>query len=277
VSKVTPEQIVEGIVGKKMEGQLVYHARDDASTQGDPVLEARGLNAGPRVRDVSFTVHAGEILGLAGLMGSGRTELARALFGIDRLDSGEIYIRGKKADLSTPKRAMTAGLALIPEDRRAQGLVLDHSVRENLLLALLGQISRGPMLNVVAGKALSSAMIKKFAVTAAHPDKPVRLLSGGNQQKVVLAKWLGTDPDVLILDEPTAGVDIGTKSEILDMVRGLATDGKAVIIISSEYPELLAVSDRVLILRDGSVTRNLLRSEIADEETLQLAVQGVRQ
>jgi ribose transport system ATP-binding protein len=277
LSNVTPEQIVEGIVGKKMEGQLAYQARDDASTQGNPVLEARGLSAGPRVRDVSFTVHAGEILGLAGLMGSGRTELARALFGIDRLDSGEIYIRGKKVDLSTPKRAIAAGLALIPEDRRAQGLVLDHSVRENLLLPLLNQISRGLLLNLRAGKALSSALIKKFAVTAAHPDNPVRLLSGGNQQKVVLAKWLGTDPDVLILDEPTAGVDIGTKSEILDMIRRLATDGKAVIIISSEYPVLLAVSDRVLILREGSVTRDLLRSEIPDEENLQLAVQGVRQ
>ena len=277
LSSVTPERIVEGIVGKKMEGQLAYQERDAAATQGMPVLEARNLNAGPRVRGVSFTVHAGEILGLAGLMGSGRTELARALFGIDRLDSGEIYIRGTKVDLSTPQRAIAAGLALIPEDRRAQGLVLDHSVRDNLLLPLLGQITRGPMLNRRAGRSLSSALIKRFAVSAADPDKPVRLLSGGNQQKVVLAKWLGTEPDVLILDEPTAGVDIGTKSEILDMVRKLATEGKAVIIISSEYPELLAVSDRVLVLRDGSVIHDLLRSDIADEEALQLAVQGVKQ
>jgi len=277
LSNVTPERIVEGIVGKKMEGQLAYQARDAATTQGVPVLEARNLNAGPRVRDVSFTVHAGEILGLAGLMGSGRTELARALFGIDRVDSGAIYIRGAKVDLSTPQRAIAAGLALIPEDRRAQGLVLDHSVRDNLLLPLLGQITRGPVLSKGAGRTLSSALIKRFAVSVADPDKPVRLLSGGNQQKVVLAKWLGTEPDVLILDEPTAGVDIGTKSEILDMVRKLATEGKAVIIISSEYPELLAVSDRVLILQDGYVIRDLLRGEIADEETLQLEVQGVKQ
>lgn len=277
LSSVTPEQIVEGIVGKKMEGRLAYQERDTAGPKGLPVLEARNLNSGPRVRGVSFTVHAGEILGLAGLMGSGRTELARALFGIDRLESGEIYVRGAKVDLSTPQRAIAAGLALIPEDRRAQGLVLDHSVRDNLLLPLLGQIARGPMLSKKAGRALSSALIKRFAVSVADPDKPVRLLSGGNQQKIVLAKWLGTDPDVLILDEPTAGVDIGTKSEILDMVRKLATAGKAVIIISSEYPELLAVSDRVLVLRDGSVVQDLLRSEIADEETLQLAVQGVLQ
>jgi ribose transport system ATP-binding protein len=274
LSDVTPEQIVEGIVGKKIEGQLSYQQRErDASAS--PILEARGLSSGKRVRDVSFTLRSGEILGLAGLMGSGRTELARVLFGIDPLDSGEILIRGKKALITNPRRAIAAGLALIPEDRRDQGLVLDHSVRDNLLLPLLDKITRGPLLDGGAGKKLSSSLIQKFAVKVAHPNKPVRLLSGGNQQKVVLAKWLGTEPDVLILDEPTAGVDIGTKSEILDMIRELADAGKAVIVISSEYPELLAVSDRVLVLRDGSITRELDRSEIADEESLQLAVQGV--
>ena len=275
LTDVTPEQIVEGIVGKKMDGQLAYQERVVTVSEGEPLLEARDLRAGRRVREVSFSLRAGEILGLAGLMGSGRTELARVLFGIDRLDGGAIYMHGHRVDLSSPRRAIAAGLALIPEDRRAQGLVLDHSVRENILLPLLGQIGRGPLLDVGAGKALSSALMEKFEVSAARPDKPVRLLSGGNQQKVVLAKWLGTDPKVLILDEPTAGVDIGTKTEILDMVRGLANAGKAIIIISSEYPELLAVSDRVLVLRDGAVTAELRRDEIPDEETLQLAVQGV--
>jgi ribose transport system ATP-binding protein len=275
LTDVTPEQIVEGIVGKKIEGQLAYRERDHAAHEGAPLMEVRGLNSGRRVRDISFTLRPGEILGLAGLMGSGRTELARALFGIDRRDSGEILIRGKKINPSSPQQAIDAGVALIPEDRRAQGLVLDHSVRDNLLLPLLGQISRGPLLDSTRGKELSSSLIKKFAVKVAHPHRPVRLLSGGNQQKVVIAKWLGTDPDILILDEPTAGVDIGTKSEILDMIRELASAGKAVIVISSEYPELLAVSDRVLVLKDGSVIRDIPRSEIADEEYLQLAVQGV--
>ncbi len=275
LSDVTPEQIVEGIVGKKIEGQLAYRERDHVAHEGAPLLEVRGLNAGRRVRDISFSLRPGEILGLAGLMGSGRTELARALFGIDRLDTGEIFIRGKKINLTSSQQAIDAGVALIPEDRRAQGLVLDHSVRDNLLLPLLGQIRRGPLLDSAKGKELSSSLIKKFAVKVAHPHRPVRLLSGGNQQKVVIAKWLGTDPDILILDEPTAGVDIGTKSEILDMIRGLASAGKAVIVISSEYPELLAVSDRVLVLKDGSVIRDIPRSDIADEEYLQLAVQGV--
>lgn len=274
LTNVTPEQIVEGIVGKKIEGQLSYRARQVAPDVA-PLLEVRGLNAGRRVRDVSFALRPGEILGLAGLMGSGRTELARALFGIDKVDSGEVLLRGKKVTLASPQQAINAGVALIPEDRRAQGLVLEHSVQDNLLLPLLGQIQRGPLLDGAKGKELSSSLIKRFAVKVAHPHRPVRLLSGGNQQKVVIAKWLGTDPDILILDEPTAGVDIGTKSEILDMIRELANAGKAVIVISSEYPELLAVSDRVLVLRDGSIIRDIPRSEIADEEYLQLAVQGV--
>jgi len=275
LTKVTPEQIVEGIVGKKVEGQLSYRARNDVGTDVEPLLEVRGLNAGLRVRDVSFALRPGEILGLAGLMGSGRTELARALFGIDKLDSGQVLIRGRKVTLASPQQAINAGIALVPEDRRAQGLVLEHSVQDNLLLPLLKHIQRGPLLDGAKGNELSASLIKRFAVKVAHPHRPVRLLSGGNQQKVVIAKWLGTDPDILILDEPTAGVDIGTKSEILDMIRELASDGKAIIVISSEYPELLAVSDRVLVLKDGSIIRDIPRSDIADEEYLQLAVQGV--
>ena len=275
LADVTPEQIVEGIVGKKIEGQLTYRHRGH-DTDVAPLLEVRNLNAGPRVRGVSFTLRPGEILGLAGLMGSGRTELARALFGIDRVDSGEILLRGRKVSIDSPRQAIEEGFALIPEDRRAQGLVLEHSVRENLLLPMLDRTRKGVLLSSKAGKKLSSQLIERFAVKVANPQRPVRLLSGGNQQKVVLAKWLGTGPEVLILDEPTAGVDIGTKSEILDMIRGLADAGKAVIVISSEYPELLAVSDRILVLRDGTVVDDLDRGDVEDEESLQLAVQGVQ-
>jgi len=271
---ITPAQIVEGIVGKKMGAEMAYRERG-RETFGEVLLEAKNLNAPPRVNDVSFALRAGEILGLAGLMGSGRTELARVLFGIDAPRSGEITIRGRRVHLSSPERAISSGLALIPEDRREQGLVLDHSVRENLLLPLLEKVQNGILLSKAKSRALSDDLIKRFAVKVAHPDRAVRLLSGGNQQKVVLAKWLGTDPDVLILDEPTAGVDIGTKSEILEMIRELANAGKGVIVISSEYPELLAVSDRIIILRDGAVAAEVPRSEIADEEALQLAVQGV--
>lgn len=276
LSDVSPEDIVEGIVGRRIEGQLAYRERETVEHDGPPLLEVRGLTAGDRVREVSFTLRRGEIVGLAGLMGSGRTELARALFGIDRADAGDVLVKGERVALSSPKRAIAAGLALVPEDRREQGLVLDHSVRENLLLPLLDEVRRGPLLSTAESRSLSASLIERLRIKVAHPNRPVRLLSGGNQQKVVIAKWLGTDPDVLILDEPTAGVDIGTKSEILDRVRDLAASGKAVIVISSEYPELLAVSDRILIIREGSIVRELPRRDIPDEETLELAVQGVQ-
>ena len=275
LSDVTPEEIVEGIVGREIEGGSLSWQERRLPEEPMPLLEARNLCAGQRVRNVSFRLHAGEILGLAGLMGSGRTELARCLFGVDRLEDGQVLLRGQRVDLSNPRKATAAGIALIPEDRREQGLVLEHSVRDNLLLPLLGRIERGAFLSDRAGNALARSLIQRFAVKVANPNRPVRLLSGGNQQKVVIAKWLGIEPDVLIMDEPTAGVDIGTKSEILDMIRGLADDGKGIILISSELPELLAVSDRVLVLRDGSVAQELPRRDIPDEESLQLAVQGV--
>ncbi|MEN2736382.1 sugar ABC transporter ATP-binding protein [Microbacterium sp. X-17] len=276
LSAVTPEEIVEGIVGRRIEGQLTYRSRDTVEHDGPPLLEVRGLTAGDRVRDASFSLRRGEIVGLAGLMGSGRTELARALFGIDRANAGEVLVNGRPVVLSSPKRAIASGLALVPEDRREQGLVLDHSVRENLLLPLLDEVRHGPLLSTAESRRLSASLIERLRIKVSHPGRPVRLLSGGNQQKVVIAKWLGTEPDVLILDEPTAGVDIGTKSEILDRVRDLAASGKAVIVISSEYPELLAVSDRILIIREGSIVRELPRGDVPDEETLELAVQGVQ-
>ncbi|HEV7727970.1 MAG: monosaccharide transporter ATP-binding protein family [Modestobacter sp.] len=274
LADVTPAQIVEGIVGKEIEGQMSYQQRPARDGAAEPVLELQDVTAGPRVRGVSFSVGRGEIVGLAGLMGSGRTELARVLFGIDPLGSGSIRLRGQELRLSGPQDAMAAGIALIPEDRRAQGLVLEHSVRENLTLPLLGRMRRGPLLDDRKGRSLARDLIERFSIKVADPDRPVRRLSGGNQQKVVIAKWLGTEPAVLVMDEPTAGVDIGTKSEILATIRSLADEGMAVLVISSEYPELLAVSDRVVVLREGAVHRQLDRADIPDENHLQLAVQG---
>ena len=274
LSAVTPEEIVEGIVGRRVDGALEYQERRKAA-DADILLEAVDLRAGRRVNGISFQLRRGEIIGLAGLMGSGRTELAQCLFGIDRPESGEIRIQGEVVDIQSPGAAVEAGLALIPEDRREQGLVLDHSVRENILLPLMDRIRSGPLLNRGAGKRLAAELIDRFSVKVADAEKPVRTLSGGNQQKVVIAKWLGTEPKVLIMDEPTAGVDIGTKSEIVGIIRELADSGQGIIVISSEYPELLAVSDRVLIMRDGQIVKELERSEIPDEESLQLAVLGV--
>jgi ribose transport system ATP-binding protein len=275
VADLSPEQIVAAIVGREVDA-LEWVERPAATKDTTPLLEVRNLTAANGVTDMSFTLHAGEILGLAGLMGSGRTELAKLIFGIDRPTSGEILLRGEPAGITNPRIAIAKGIALVPEDRRLQGLVLDHSVRENLLLPLLPGLNRGPLVDDRRGDGLAAQLIERLQIKLASAKRPVRLLSGGNQQKVVIAKWLGRDPDVLILDEPTAGVDIGTKSEIIQRIRELADSGKAVIVISSELAELLAVSDRVLVLRNGTVTDDLDRRDIDDEESLQLAIQGVR-
>jgi ribose transport system ATP-binding protein len=273
IGNLDPAAIIEHIVGRRVSG-MEYESRP-VKRSGVPLLEARGLRSGAKVHNVSFQLHPGEVLGLAGLMGSGRTELARCLFGVDRLESGEVLVRGRRVSISHPASAIAAGLALIPEDRRLQGLVLQHSVRDNLLLPLLPGLRRGPLIDDSAGSRTVDSLVSKLGIRVGNMARPASLLSGGNQQKVVIAKWIATQPDVLIMDEPTAGVDIGTKSEIISMVREFAAEGKGVILISSELPELLAVSDRVLILRDGSIHRTLERGDIPDEQSLQFAVQGV--
>jgi ribose transport system ATP-binding protein len=271
---LTVQQVIDGIVGRKVEQAMTWQERS-VPVGAEILLEVRGLASGPRLRGVDLQLHRGEILGIAGLMGSGRSELARAVFGIDRVDAGEIYVLGRRVKIHGPGDAIAAGIALIPEDRRAQGLVLDHTMRDNFLLPLLGHLSRHGFVDDKQGDRLARSFIEKLTIRLRSTDQPIRLLSGGNQQKVVIAKWLGIDPQVLIMDEPTAGVDVGTKGEIVAMIRGFAEAGKGVIIISSELPELLAVSDRVLILRDGRVEREIERGDIGAEEELHHAVQGV--
>ena len=275
LAKLTMEQAINQIVGRKLEQAMEWKEREvPADTNADVLLEVRGLTSGTKLRGIDLQLRKGEILGLAGLMGSGRTELARAIFGIDGTDAGEILLRGRPIDIGSPQDAIAAGIALIPEDRRAQGLVVDHTVKENFLLPLLGRLSRRGFVDDGAGGRLAESFVSRLSIQLRSIDQPIRLLSGGNQQKVVIAKWLGTRPQILIMDEPTAGVDIGTKGEIVNMIRAFAESGNGVIIISSELPELLAVSDRVLILRDGRVERELGRREIHTEEELHHAVQG---
>jgi ribose transport system ATP-binding protein len=272
--ELTLAEVIDEIVGRKVEQAMEWKERDVASG-GDMLLEVRGLTTAAKLRGIDLELRQGEIVGLAGLMGSGRTELARALFGIDPIQSGEIVVRGRRLSIRGPEDAIAAGFALIPEDRRAQGLVLDHTVRENLLLPALDRLSRGGFVDDGAGTRLAESLVKKLTIRLRSVSQPVRLLSGGNQQKVVIAKWLATEPQILLMDEPTAGVDIGTKGEIVEMIRAFAEAGNGVIIISSELPELLAVSDRVLVLRDGRVDAELDRRTIHSEEQLHHAVQGV--
>jgi ribose transport system ATP-binding protein len=270
---LTMNQVIDAIVGKSMEQAFEWRERS-VDRSAAPLLQVRNLSAGNRVRDVSFDLYPGEILGLAGLMGSGRTELARAIFGIDRVDRGEILIRGQRVDIGNPEEAIGAGVSLVPEDRRIQGLVLDHSVKNNLLLPLLDRLDRAGIIDDRRGDRMAGSIVGDLRIKTGSIATTVRLLSGGNQQKVVIGKWLATEPDILIMDEPTAGVDIQAKTEILGVIRALADRGKGIIVISSELVELLAVSDRLLVLRDGHVIREIDRREIRTEEELHRAVQG---
>jgi ribose transport system ATP-binding protein len=269
----TTARAIELIVGRKVEEAMRWRQRD-VPADAPPLLEVRDLFAGPRVRGVTFDVRAGEIVGLAGLMGSGRTELAHALFGIERIESGTVSVRGRPVKLRGSASAIEAGIALIPEDRRVQGLVLDHTVRANLTVTLLGALSEHGVLRRRKEEALAKQLGESLNITSWALPRPARLLSGGNQQKVVIAKWLGRDPDILVMDEPTAGIDVGTKAEIIEIIRRLADAGKAVIVISSEFVELLASVDRVLVLRDGVVAGAYDRKDIAGEEELHALVQA---
>lgn len=273
-ANLTMEQVIDHVVGQQMEQAFEWQERQ-VERDLTPLLEVKGLTSAGRFRNVQFSLYPGEILGIAGLMGSGRTEIARALFGIDQIDSGEIHIRGSRMKINNTRDAMNAGISLIPEDRRLQGLVVEHSIKDNLLLPLLRDLSHGGMVDDQQGEQTVKTFVERLRIQARSIFEPVSLLSGGNQQKVVIAKWLAADPDILIMDEPTAGVDIGSKTEILDTIRQLADSGKGILVISSELPELLAVSDRILILQDGNVKRDIDRQNISSEEALHHAVQTV--
>lgn len=273
VASLSAAEIIEAIIGRRLASDLVYRERARAA-DAPVVLEARGIASERVLQGVDLTVRGGEIVGLAGLMGSGRTEFARVVAGMDRATRGTLQVGGRDVAFRHAGAAQRAGVALIPEDRREQGLVLEHSVSENLVLPVLDRVRRGPLLSMRKTREITDQLVRQYAIKASDPYAPVNLLSGGNQQKVVVAKWINTGPRLLIMDEPTAGVDIGTKTEILDMVRAFASEGNAVLFISSELPELLAVADRVAVLREGRTHRVLDRSEIESEEQLQLIIQG---
>jgi ribose transport system ATP-binding protein len=259
VAETTLDSIVEEIVGRRV-GAFERKAR--TTKPGAEVLRCVNVTAKPRPVEATLTVRAGEIVGIAGLMGSGRTSLAKSIFGLQPIASGEIRLREKAVKISSPPDAVEAGIAMIPEDRLTQGLVLQHSVTDNMTLPVIDRNARFGFVQEAKEKALVSQYIKQLQVKTASPQKPVRTLSGGNAQKVVLAKWLATDPLLLILDEPTAGVDIGSKTEIVEIVREFADRGRGVLVISSEPAELLALSDRILVMAGGRVVREISSAEI---------------
>ncbi len=257
-----------------MVGRPVEEVRAAARPLGPAVLEVSHLTRLGVIDDVSFTVRAGEIVGLAGLVGAGRSETAASIFGIDPYDAGTVSIGGTPVPRGGPTAAIAAGIALLPEDRRQQGLVAKLSVRSNATLAVLDRITRGGLISgAVENGVLREASAGLF-IKMTSPDVPIATLSGGNQQKVILARWLARRPKLLILDEPTKGVDIGAKAEISAIIVKLAEAGTAILLISSELPEILALSDRVLVMRGGRITAELDRPKIAAETIMSFATTG---
>lgn len=254
--------MIEHIVGKRSKG-LSDVARGDVS-RGEVLLELRDVTGPHKPENVSLTLHRGEVLGLAGLLGSGRSALARVIAGVEPAVAGDIRLRGQGVALRRPADAIAHGIALVPEARATQGIIPAQSVADNMVMAVIGRISRRGFVDRDKVRSITDGMIARLSVKTASRDHAVSTLSGGNQQKVVIGKWLATDPDILILDEPTAGIDIGSKAEIIRLVRDLAQAGKGVIVISSELSELLTACDRILVMADGRAHQMLHRSDLDD-------------
>jgi rhamnose transport system ATP-binding protein len=246
--------------------------KEDAKI-GAPTLQVHRLTREGVFTDVSFEVRSGEIVALAGLVGAGRSEVARAIFGIDRPDGGHVEVAGERLPKGRPTAAMKAGIAFVPEDRREQGLVMDLSIARNASLASLRRLRRGLLIRAADEQRLAADWATRLRLKFAHFSDPVSVLSGGNQQKVVLAKWLARKPTVLIVDEPTRGIDVATKAEVHRLLSDLAGQGVAVLMISSELPEILGMADRVLVMHEGRLTGELTREE-ADEERVIRAATG---
>ncbi|MDW6026167.1 sugar ABC transporter ATP-binding protein [Mesorhizobium sp. BAC0120] len=264
------EDIVRTMVGRRMENQLVF--REDVAL-GDELLRVRNLKRNNRAPEVSFDVRRGEIVGVAGLVGSGRTETVRAIFGADPKAGGEVWLSGHKAEVRSPKMAVKSGLGLATEDRKEQGLLLDLSCEANITITDPQKVARVGLLDRTAEARFASDLFGKLRVKAKSTKQIIRHLSGGNQQKIVLAKWLFRGSDMLILDEPTRGVDVGAKHEIYELLWMLAAQGKGILMISSEIPELIGVCHRILVFSKGKIVGELARPEFDQEKILSLAFQ----
>ncbi len=267
-ASLTTGDLVRYMVGRAVS----LFPKADAAV-GDVLLEVRGLSRTGAFRDVSFAVRSGEILGLAGLVGAGRTEVARVLFGIDRPTSGEILLHGRPVTFGSPSAALADGVAYVPEDRHQDGLVLDFSVADNVTLSILARLFRRLFIRHATERAVAQGYADRLRVRMTSVDQVASALSGGNQQKVVIAKWLAANPRVLILDEPTRGVDIGAKVEVHRIVSDLAASGLGIVLISSDLPEVLAMSDRIVVLHEGRVTAEISRAQ-ATEERVMFAATG---
>jgi rhamnose transport system ATP-binding protein len=264
---LTADDLVRAMVGRDMPERTA----GERSQPGDEVLRVERLTREGVFTDISLLVRAGEIVALAGLVGSGRSEVARAIFGIDRYDAGAVTVRGKELRRASPTAAMAAGIGYVPEDRRQQGLVMDMSVQQNVALASLGRLRKGGLIRSAAERAFATDWAQRLRLKYGRLTDPVSMLSGGNQQKVVLAKWLGRRPALLIVDEPTRGIDIATKADVHELLVRLAGDGVAILMISSELPEVLHLGDRILVMREGRLTAEYAHADASEEKIMSAA------
>jgi ABC-type sugar transport system ATPase subunit len=271
-AKTTSDELIEMMVGRKLQDLFTK----TPAQSGDLVLEARNLCRGKKLRDVSFAVRKGEILGIAGIVGAGRTELMRCICGIDGLDAGEILVRGEKASIKEPKDAIALGIAMVPENRKEEGLILCQSVGFNLTLQALSRFLTGFRFKPKIEREIIADYTRQLSIKTASPDILIEKLSGGNQQKVVIAKWLAAKPALLILDEPTRGIDVGAKAEIYAIIDALAQQGVAIIMISSDLLEIINMSDRVMVMFHGRKTAELSRNELTQELIMKYATGDIQ-
>jgi ribose transport system ATP-binding protein len=269
-SEISPERLVQMMVGRSMQG---FYEHEHQTNPGNVVLEVRQISDGHKVQPTDLVLRAGEIVGLAGLVGAGRTELSRLIFGADPKTSGEVFLNGQKVEIHSPGDAIAAGIGYVPEDRKDQGLFLEMSSGKNITLNMLKQDSKAGVINWRTLGRIANSAVEDFNIRLANLEIRAMDLSGGNQQKLLLARWLAIKPRVLLLDEPTRGVDIGAKSEIYRIISDLAKTGVAVLMVSSELPEVIGLSDRVLVMRQGRIVGEIdgSRQRIAQENIMAYA------
>lgn len=279
IDTVEAGSVTEADLIKMMIGRDLEEGKQQGSeyvNKNKKVLSVKNVRAFPNAEPVSFDLYEKEILGFFGLVGAGRTELSRIIFGIDPIGEGEIYIRGKKVNIHCPSDAINAGIGLVPEDRKGLGLILGMSIKDNMLLSKLGQL-KSSFLNKKILKDMTGSYISDLGISLRDEEQAVKELSGGNQQKVVIAKWLAMTPDILIMDEPTRGIDVGAKSEIYALMRKLTEAGKSIIMISSEMAEVQKVSDRVIVMHEGMITGELSIEEATKNNIMQAAFGGIKE
>ncbi|MDG4850343.1 sugar ABC transporter ATP-binding protein [Peribacillus frigoritolerans] len=271
VGSAEKKDLTQDEVVRMMVGRDVSLERKRVGEIGEEVLQVKGIKLHSKLKDVSFNLHKGEILGLAGLVGSGRTETLNCLFGIDQPKEGDIYLNGQKVQIKAPGDAIKLGIGMVPEDRKVAGLNLTGSVKENASISIIRKLSKWSLINQSKESELVEQYKKELRIKTPDIDTPVSSLSGGNQQKVILARWLATHPKILLLDEPTRGVDVGARTEIQEMIESLVTKGMSIIMVSSDIAELLAMSDRVIVYREGKTVAELKGNGVTKEEVLKYA------